>query len=95
MLTLCNNFALCALAPFALQQGHDNWVRALVFHPGGKFLLSCSDDRTVRVWDIAQKRCYKTLEAHAHFVTSIDMHKSAPVVVTGGVDMLAKVWDCR
>lgn len=51
--------------------GHDNWVRGVVFHPGGKYLLSASDDKTLRVWDVANKRTYKTLEAHQHFVTSL------------------------
>jgi len=51
--------------------GHDNWVRGLVFHPGGKYLLSASDDKTLRVWDLANKRCMKVLEAHSHFCTSL------------------------
>ncbi|GME47370.1 Nuclear distribution protein pac1 [Neofusicoccum parvum] len=51
--------------------GHDNWVRALVFHPGGKYLLSCGDDKTIRCWDLAQEgKCVKTIEdAHGHFVS--------------------------
>jgi len=48
--------------------GHDNWVRALVFHPNGKFLLSAADDKTIRVWDLKTGRCTKTVEAHSHFV---------------------------
>jgi platelet-activating factor acetylhydrolase IB subunit alpha len=27
-------------------KGHDNWVRGLVFHPSGKYLISCSDDKS-------------------------------------------------
>ena len=54
-----------------VQPGHDNWVRALVFHPTGKFLLSCSDDKTIRVWELATGRCIKTGEAHGHFVQSM------------------------
>jgi platelet-activating factor acetylhydrolase IB subunit alpha len=53
------------------QVGHDNWIRALVFHPTGKFLLSASDDKTIRVWDLATGRCTKTVDAHAHFVTCL------------------------
>lgn len=51
--------------------GHDNWVRALVWHPGGKYLLSCADDKTIRCWDLAQEcKCVKTLDdAHGHFVS--------------------------
>lgn len=53
------------------QSGHDNWVRALVFHPSGKYLLSASDDKTIRVWELANGRCVKTIEAHSHFVTCL------------------------
>ncbi|PWN91225.1 putative platelet-activating factor acetylhydrolase ib alpha subunit [Acaromyces ingoldii] len=52
--------------------GHDNWIRGLAWAPNGHALLSCSDDKTVRVWDLkAGARCSKTLEAHNHFVTGI------------------------
>lgn len=52
--------------------GHDNWIRGVCWSPNGKFLLSCSDDKTVRVWDLkAGGRCSKTIDAHQHFVTSI------------------------
>ncbi|KAF3765556.1 nuclear distribution protein pac-1a [Cryphonectria parasitica EP155] len=60
--------------------GHDNWVRALVFHPGGKYLLSVSDDKTLRCWDLAQEgKCVKKLEGvHEHFVSCL---RWAPVIV--------------
>jgi len=53
--------------------GHDNWVRGLVFHPGGKYLLSVGDDKTIRCWDLAQEgKCVKTLDdVHGHFVSCI------------------------
>lgn len=53
--------------------GHDNWVRALVFHPGGKYLLSVSDDKTLRCWDLSQAgKCVRVLsEAHERFVTCL------------------------
>ncbi|CED83964.1 dynein regulator [Phaffia rhodozyma] len=49
--------------------GHENWVRALAFHPNGKFLFSASDDKTIRIWDLQTGRCTKSLDAHGHFVT--------------------------
>lgn len=65
----------------------DNWVRALVFHPSGKILLSASDDKTVRTWDLVTGRCVKTLEAHAHFVTCLAWGRaptSGPAASTNG-----------
>lgn len=56
---------------FFRQVGHDNWVRGILFHPGGKFIVTCADDKTLRIWDYKNKRCMKTLCAHEHFVTSM------------------------
>ncbi|RFU34030.1 hypothetical protein B7463_g2283, partial [Scytalidium lignicola] len=53
--------------------GHDNWVRSLVFHPGGKHLLSVSDDKTLRCWDLSQDgKCVKILgDTHERFITCL------------------------
>ncbi|MCJ1408891.1 protein with putative role during mitosis [Ptychographa xylographoides] len=53
--------------------GHDNWVRGLLFHPGGKYLLSVSDDKTIRCWDLSQEcKCVKAIDdVHQHFVSCI------------------------
>lgn len=53
--------------------GHNNWVRGLVFHPGGKYLISVGDDKTIRCWDLSQEgKLVKTIDnAHGHFVSCI------------------------
>ncbi|KFY01614.1 hypothetical protein O988_02647 [Pseudogymnoascus sp. VKM F-3808] len=53
--------------------GHDNWVRALVFHPGGKYLVSVSDDKSLRCWDLSQDgKCVKELSSlHDHFISCL------------------------
>lgn len=62
-------------------EGHENWVRAIVFHPGGKYLLSAGDDKSIKCWDLLQGgKCVRTIEsAHDHFICAL---KWAPSAVT-------------
>jgi platelet-activating factor acetylhydrolase IB subunit alpha len=64
-------------------RGHDNWVRALAFHPGGKYILSVSDDRTLRCWDLSQDgKCVKVLSnQHEGSITCL---RWAPGIVQEG-----------
>lgn len=40
--------------------GHTNWVRCAKFSPDGRLITSCSDDKTIKVWDITSGQCVKT-----------------------------------
>jgi platelet-activating factor acetylhydrolase IB subunit alpha len=77
--------------------GHDNWIRSVTFHPSGRYLISCSDDKTIRVWDFTKnlKQVKKIENAHDLFVTCVDFHRQLPLVASGGVDHIVKLWDCR
>jgi platelet-activating factor acetylhydrolase IB subunit alpha len=33
-------------------RAHENWVRGVMVHPSGNYVLSCGDDRTIRVFDV-------------------------------------------
>jgi platelet-activating factor acetylhydrolase IB subunit alpha len=75
-------------------EGHDNWVTDIGFLPGGKYLVSVSDDKTMRVWDLTSARCTRKLNnIHGHFVTTVAVRGKS--IVTGSVDQTVKVWGCR
>lgn len=77
----------------AVFTAHENWVKGVVIHPSGNYIISGGDDRTIRVFDIKASRCLRTLEnAHNHFCASIDMHHTLPIMVSGGVDQVVKTW---
>jgi len=75
--------------------GHDNWVRCVLFHPSGKFILSSSDDKSICVWDLTKNgRLIKKIDkAHDQFVTCLDWNRTIPQLASGGTDGLAKVWE--
>ena len=45
-------------------RGHELSVTSVAFTPDGRFVVSGSDDETVRVWSIADGTCTHTLAGH-------------------------------
>mmetsp|Transcript_11717 Transcript_11717/g.22460 ORF Transcript_11717/g.22460 Transcript_11717/m.22460 type:complete len:443 (+) Transcript_11717:385-1713(+) len=84
---------LASASCVAVFNAHENWVRSVILHPSGQYVISSSDDKTIRVFDIKAQRCLRTLEpAHDHFVTSIDMHPTLPILVSSSVDATIRCW---
>ncbi len=86
-------WSISTVSCIAVFNAHENWVKGVLIHPSGNYVVSCGDDRTIRVFDIKAERCLRTLEnAHDHFITSIDMHHTLPIMVSGGIDPVLKTW---
>ena len=42
-----------------------DWVKSVAFNPDGKTVASASNDKTVKVWSVADGQCQQTLEGHS------------------------------
>jgi len=52
-------------SPIKSFHGHTNEVNAIKWDPQGKFLASCSDDMTLKIWSMDKPNCVHDLQAHS------------------------------
>lgn len=74
--------------------GHLDYVRTVQWHPGEMpWIVSCSDDQTIRIWNSEQRRCISVLTGHSHFVMSAFFHPKEMLIVSASMDQTLRVWD--
>lgn len=78
-------------------RGHDSIVTLVKFHPQNDKLqvVSCSQDTTVRVWDLYAQKSVATFTDHLSAVTSVDFSHDGWTMITAGRDKVLNVWDLR
>ncbi len=72
-------------------EGHAAGVNTVEVLPTGR-LISASDDKTLRVWDISLSKSLKVLEGHTAWVLGVALMKDGRVV-TASDDGTLRVWD--
>jgi WD40 repeat protein len=74
-------------------EGHTGGVRSLLVTPDGRSVISGSDDRTARVWDLESGRLLRTLEGHTHVVTTVRVTADSRWMVSTPENSTIRVWD--
>jgi WD40 repeat protein len=78
----------------AVLSGH-TWVNCLTFSSDGKSLVSGSDDKTVKLWDMQTGGVVKTFHGHTQWVWSVSISADHTRIASGSGDHTICLWDIQ
>lgn len=73
--------------------GHTGKVNKIKAGYSNLLSLSCSDDKTLRLWDMRTFGCVRVMQGHSKRVKSVDWDSGFKAAVSGSKDNTIKQWD--
>jgi WD40 repeat protein len=74
---------------------HQKAVRTLAIDPGGSFLVSGSNDRTVKIWEINTGNLIKTGIGHTGSAIALAISPNGELFASGSGDNTIKLWELK
>ena len=75
-----------------LQTGHSANISALAFSPDGKFLVSASEDSTLKLWNPETGAEIRTLQGHSNIVTALALNVDGTEIASAALDHTLRIW---
>jgi coatomer subunit alpha len=73
--------------------GHLDYIRTTFFHHEYPWVVSSSDDQTIRIWNWQSRNCICVLTGHNHYVMCAQFHPKLDYIVSASLDQTVRVWD--
>ncbi|OIR57158.1 MAG: polyadenylation factor I complex, subunit PFS2 [Amphiamblys sp. WSBS2006] len=74
---------------------HKEAVYGASFSPTDTKIVTCSADKTVRVWDFLRSTEERVLDGHCWNVFAVAWNPAMSLIASGGKDNMLKLWDPR
>ena len=72
--------------------GHGKAILKLVSHPKQPLLVTCSADRTVRMWNTDNGAAVRTLSGHTDYVFAVAISPDGNLIASGAFDGEVRIW---
>ncbi len=72
--------------------GHGGEVNTVIVSPDGRTIISGSDDKTLRIWDLNSQKLLRTLKGHTDWVYAVVISADSQTIVSGSKDKTIKLW---
>ncbi len=73
--------------------GHEQKVMSVAFSHDGRRLISCSWDRTIRIWQVETAECLLILHGHEDCVMSAKFSPNGKMIASGSQDKTVRIWE--
>ena len=76
-----------------VSRGIADWVWSVAFSPDGRYVLSGSSDKTLRLWEVATGKELRRFEGHSGRVCSVAFSPDGRYVLSGSRDKTIRLWE--
>ncbi|ETO35090.1 hypothetical protein RFI_01983 [Reticulomyxa filosa] len=76
-------------------KGHSDIVKGVQFSPKGSRVVSCSKDKTIRIWSVKKGKEIKRLEGHSDVVNKVRFSPDGSKLVSCSNDKTIRLWDVK
>ncbi|MEO9483182.1 MAG: caspase family protein [Ekhidna sp.] len=76
-----------------IQTGHQLAINDMEYSPDGRIVASCSEDNTVKLWEIATGKEMQTLSGHSKAVNDIVFSPDSRTLISVGDDRKVIIWN--